>query len=741
MKPKSSLLVAIFLAVSPCAQALNLTWDIDPATPGAQDGSDTWTASSTLFWDGTTNATPVKGTDSITFGATNTQPASPFTVTISNGGTMLNYSDNTAGVVNADVKSGLNINNSFNFAPAAPGDGISIGDINIVNASTVNFSASLDGGHWSTTGGSIGTRNWNVGGGSTLNLTGGGRIQSMSNASTIPSTVNILAGTWSMGGFDANGLDAGYPNMGGGGGEARVLTINHAPGVAITSAFGNFNIGANASRNAGTITTYNLNGGTIGGGEAKSINVSMGGGQATTEGAGSMAIFNVAPGSVVDTVGEIRAGNDGGSGTLNLNGGTFSSTAKMIISRRGNTGGPIVGEVNVNGGTLRVSQVQFGDNQSTFVTGSSATFNLSGGTIYLNNATGFFVGGTNPNLTTAINLSGGTIGSTNNWATDMPITLLNTHGGVTLQADDGVANAKNIILNGALTGNGSLTKTGAGNLNITAQSSYSGGTRIKAGILSVLPATGLTTHGSLGTGDVSVEGGLLDIQTPNAIGDTATLRFKAMGSPSISMIASEPEVLATIVDTDDLTKKLPAGTYTTDELNTFFGKDVFIGGASVTVSAPPVTTDGYADWATANGLTSANNGKAADPDNDGISNLVEYAIGGNPLNGSSRGVEVVKVQNVGGTPALTLTASIRTGVVFAADPSGAMVGTFEGNTYRVEASTDLVNWNKTVSEITPAISGDTTTGAPTGTTYHSFRTAGPVSTTSKEFIRLKVVAP
>ncbi len=44
---------------------------------------------------------------------------------------------------------------------------------------------------------------------------------------------------------------------------------------------------------------------------------------------------------------------------------------------------------------------------------------------------------------------------------------------------------------------------------------------------------------------------------------------------------------------------------------------------------------GYANWATSKGLTSGNNGESQDPDNDGISNLQEYYLAGDPLGGNT----------------------------------------------------------------------------------------------------------
>jgi len=54
-----------------------------------------------------------------------------------------------------------------------------------------------------------------------------------------------------------------------------------------------------------------------------------------------------------------------------------------------------------------------------------------------------------------------------------------------------------------------------------------------------------------------------------------------------------------------------------------------------------LTLAGYSSWATANGLTGAagfENGVSDDPDHDGIPNMLEYVLGGNPLGSSSSAV-------------------------------------------------------------------------------------------------------
>lgn len=111
-------------------------------------------------------------------------------------------------------------------------------------------------------------------------------------------------------------------------------------------------------------------------------------------------------------------------------------------------------------------------------------------------------------------------------------------------------------------------------------------------------------------------------------------------------------------------------------------------------TAPPVTND-YASWASANGVTGGVNG---DSDNDGIKNLVEYAL----ADGTSG-------TYTGGTLSFT--------------KRGGLYGT--DITYAIEESTDLSFW-------TPAAS---TQNAAT----ISYVFTGPVP--AKKFARLKVTQP
>ena len=155
-------------------------------------------------------------------------------------------------------------------------------------------------------------------------------------------------------------------------------------------------------------------------------------------------------------------------------------------------------------------------------------------------------------------------------------------------------------------GNGySLTKSGTNTFALTANNTY--------------------------TGDTVVTGGTLRISKPYLANSSAIV----IGSTAILDLNFD-ETSSQVTDTvDTLTiggVQQPAGIYgATDSGATSINDTNFAGAGTLTVLSGPVVSNDYSSWAAANGVIG---GMAGDSDNDGVSNLIEYAL----ADGGERGV-------------------------------------------------------------------------------------------------------
>lgn len=170
-------------------------------------------------------------------------------------------------------------------------------------------------------------------------------------------------------------------------------------------------------------------------------------------------------------------------------------------------------------------------------------------------------------------------------------------------------------------------------------------------------------------------------------------------------------------------------------------------GGFVFIVEPGGTTpvNGFANWASSppNNLTGPDALPAADPDHDGISNLLEFALNGSPVSGSSAGLSSSALATVAGSPGVaTFTIAVRNGAVFSADGNRMRSSLVDGMTYTVEASADLSDWSLIqVSEVTGADAAAIHSGLPapqTGWTYKTFRSAGTSAANAKTFMRVNV---
>jgi hypothetical protein len=158
-----------------------------------------------------------------------------------------------------------------------------------------------------------------------------------------------------------------------------------------------------------------------------------------------------------------------------------------------------------------------------------------------------------------------------------------------------------------------------------------------------------------------------------------------------------------------------------------------------------ISADPFLTWASGFGLTAGNAAKSADPDGDGVNNLMEFATNSNPTSGGSGARVYGKIHLIGGNPVLTYTVATRAAATFAANGS-KQEATKDLVKYTIEGSDDLSTWNTVV--VTELASGDATAvqaaivpalpTLDTGWEWHTFRTDDNTTTDSRDFIRLQV---
>jgi hypothetical protein len=137
---------------------------------------------------------------------------------------------------------------------------------------------------------------------------------------------------------------------------------------------------------------------------------------------------------------------------------------------------------------------------------------------------------------------------------------------------------------------------------------------------------------------------------------------------------------------------------------------------------------GLAAWMNAHQITDL----YEDPDGDGMYNLLEYALRRHPRQPDAAGAIVAGWEQLLGTAYLTLTYR-RPYDEWATVPDGADAG-YDGVSYTVETSTDLVIWHSGANYVIQLVTPDTT--GPMATVV-----ARVPADSSKRFLRLQVHIP
>ena len=464
--------------------------------------------------------------------------------------------------------------------------------------------------------------------------------------------------------------------------ESGTGVLNVDGGTLTTSGNGNMYVG----RRNGT-GTLNQSAGTI------SVNKEFGVGTRDDNKIGT-GTYNLSGGLLTASNNIFIGKEQGASGTMTMNGGTMTGSDKLIIGHN-----QASGSLSHSAGTVNVqNEVYIGNENSA---SSVGTYTLSGSAV-LNVGNEVQVG--RDNGTGTFNLNGGTVNATKISGGNGSATVNFNGGFLKAKRDESnlienldVANVQssgikidsngfNVSTSQVLTGTGGLEKSGAGQLTLSGTNTYAGTTTVAAGALRIEKA------------------GL------NAIIDFAanTLVAEFTSTPTAGTYPILPGSLAGA-------QTFSATGLGVNQLATFSNAT-----STVTVTDQPVS-DPYLSWIegyTPNALLpdAASKLAAADPDSDGITNLMEFVLGGSP---------VVSSQSI-----LPTQATVGTDLVLSYTRSDES----EADTTQVgQWSSDLTNWNN----VTPVLVNEN--GAASDNMTVTVPNSNAVN--GKLFLRLNVVKP
>jgi len=364
----------------------------------------------------------------------------------------------------------------------------------------------------------------------TLNLAGG----SIANLNGIigsdgggVGTVNVTAGSWSNAGILSVG--AGGPDSGGGSGSLNIS------GGMVTAEYGVLGYDGDS---AGTAL---LTGGTL------AINADLYAGYA------GVGLLSISGGGVATVAGTLYRGS---SGTIALGaGGTLQIGT-------GGASGDLATDLTNDG--LLVFDRSDDSTYAGIIDGTGAVTKRGTGTLNFTGANAF------TGITT---ISAGRL-QLGDGVTDGSIA-----GNV---VDDGTLvfnTTLDVTYAGAISGTGAVQKLGVGTLTLSGSNTYTGGTQLDAGVLSLGSPLAIST-----TGAISFGGGVLQFTGSNATDYSS--RFSTAGSQAFALDTNGTDVsLASAVSgTGSTLTKLGTGTLTLSAANTYSGSTTVSGGMLAVVA-------------------------------------------------------------------------------------------------------------------------------------------------------------
>ncbi|GAA5125582.1 autotransporter-associated beta strand repeat-containing protein [Luteolibacter yonseiensis] len=413
----------------------------------------------------------------------------------------------------------------------------------------------------------------------------------------------------------------------------------------------------------------------------------------STSNSGSSALFSGGDTTVAGVITVGNAANDRWS-LLQVSGGTFTSSEAVtgvVLSPHATSANKAM--LKFSGGVSTLQRVAFGAASGTSGTG---VVWLKGGELYL--GSGGLVQEA-PVFTSSIRLTSGLLGAAGAWGTAIPVSL---EGGIVIKAADASGAPHDINFGGAFTGAGSLTKTGTGIVTLAGANAY--------------------------TGSTTVEEGTLRLPTDDVLSDTAALNVATGAFLNLTHTGTD-----TVSDFQIDGVSQASGTYG----GSGSGAQHIIPQITGTGKIFVPVSDPFVAWSAGFGLTGNDALPSADPDHDGQSNLLEFALNGSPISSTASGKTRSAVAVVGGENALTYTLPVRVGAAFTGDTSKSAA--IAGLTYTIQGSDELSDWETMIiTEVVPALSADLP-DLDDDWTYRTFRTPGTVAADPKDFIRARVL--
>jgi autotransporter-associated beta strand protein len=276
------------------------------------------------------------------------------------------------------------------------------------------------------------------------------------------------------------------------------------------------------------------------------------------------------------------------------------------------------------------------------------------------------------------------------------------------------SNPAGIVLAPNSTYTGGLTKNGTGTLTLLGDNTYRGDTTVAAGTLSI--ATPYLSN------TASVRVGSSAVMELDFIGTDVVKRFFIGGSQQAAGVWGS---LAS--DAPNKSERLTGD-----------GKlQVMEGGTGASPFAAWISSPAF-------GLAPADQDPTDDPDGDGVSNILEFGLKGNPANGSNVGLTATVIQNTNGSGGneLTLVAAVRRGAVFAPAAGSSQTAAIDGIVYNTSGSLDLAAFNSAVSTVGASNTAPAGTGLPSlageDWEYRTFRLDASEGLPGKGFLRISV---